>query len=374
MSIKLETDKGFQKRRTLKEETTLCSKFTMEYESIYYCWLVDPCVEDVAEAPHFLASKPCGADASTCEPLPSEYEHCRDWHQPNGVQSCTDYGPISSCCKYRTCNEGQICVDLVPNAAYCTTPKSLSPSQSPSPSTAEVQPPIRVMPPHAPPPPPPPAPPPPAPPPAPIVVTSPSPSPVVEDAVVESPAINRTIPDVSLSPAVNTSSPTETVLDTVPLIASPTSPSLAINTTPLPTPSINPVPSFSPPSTSLSPRRTSQSPFESSMELPSAPSQPPAVAVPQDSPALQPTWTTALIIIAVSGVVLLIIALILDRDRNSHRDQERLPSTDDTLAIDQEYWRYLNQPTHSTHSLFTRQLSQTRGRTGPVHQLPYDVH
>jgi len=112
MSIKLETDKGFQKRRTLKEETTLCSKFTMEYESIYYCWLVDPCVEDVAEAPHFLASKPCGADASTCEPLPSEYEHCRDWHQPNGVQSCTDYGPISSCCKYRTCNEGQICVDL----------------------------------------------------------------------------------------------------------------------------------------------------------------------------------------------------------------------------------------------------------------------
>jgi len=35
--------------------------------------------------------------------------------------------------------------------------------------------------------------------------------------------------------------------------------------------------------------------------------------------------------------VLLIIALIMDRDKNRNRDQERLTSTDDTLAIETKY-------------------------------------
>eukprot|EP00210_Caulerpa_lentillifera_P001865 g1794.t1 len=380
----VETNEETIHKRAIKEDAVLCSKFTLEYEPVYYCWLVDPCVEDVIEAPHFLASKPCNTGDTDCEPLPAEYEHCRDWQKPDGTQSCSDYGPLIDCCKYITCSEGKICLDLVPSAAYCTTPKPPSPSPSPSPSPVvllspvvssfpvehtplvepmspvtspltqsspvlvETMPPIRVMPPHAPPPPPPPAPPPPTqPPPSPVVVAEPSPLPSVVAPVMESPS-NKTIPDSYFSPLVNVSSPVEDQQDEG---SSPLP--LTTSTMPLPTLSVRPEPASSDPP--ISPASTSNPPESSTVQpdggsrikQPSVSSLSPDISASQNSPTMQPTWTTAVIIVVVAGVVLVIVVWIKDRERNEHRHEERLRSSDDVVAIDQDYWKYLNQSNYN---------------------------
>ena len=118
--------------RDVKSDVTMCSKFTGAYDPVYYCWLVDPCVEDLNQAPRFLYSETCSG--SGCEPLPSEYASCSDWTMSDAAQSCAGYGPFATCCKHRTCSSGQVCVDLVPGAAFCKPqPAPASPPAAPSP-------------------------------------------------------------------------------------------------------------------------------------------------------------------------------------------------------------------------------------------------